>query len=468
MKTKFQKFLEDKAQPGRFDSSGEFKIAGHKALEKLAEHSVTDPAHWVLKVVQAGVSAQAREVRFVHFSTVNRADIVMEQLPSESMLLDSLLRLEHSENVFLRELCTGLRPLLVKDYVRIYWLQSGRQTGIQWDGQEFHSLAPKTNDSTETFLRIEFPLPLFNFSIRAEESTLLHRRCRWCPIPVKLDQKLVNSQANVRNSDFHRGDHGKDSPRHLAQGWFGCTGSDPTIELSNPVLAQVGRLADPLRTDSPFLYWPKPEKATTPSLGGFSLYCSYEITSTLIVDLLSNYGKRDIAQLRESLHLGATRYGVLCAELTHKEFGIGGEFVFPADEQKSDLTGLTLTITPAWCQQVQAKIQCLSKVLNTIDTEVSTHSSSLTVGDIAEKCGHFGLGLGIGTAAAVLGLVTGGVVLSLASPALPFYFLILSKRDEPEVLEALPEWVQEGLEKTRELSGVQDWTVTLGEFQEQN
>lgn len=57
----FEDFLK-RQESGFLDSSGEFTISTHKALEKLAQFQLPNPAYWILKVLQAAVCARASQI----------------------------------------------------------------------------------------------------------------------------------------------------------------------------------------------------------------------------------------------------------------------------------------------------------------------------------------------------------------------------------------------------------------------
>ena len=458
--TKLQEFLDEKAEPGQFDSTGQFKLAGDKALKKLSAHSIQEPSLWVLKVVQAAVAARAQEIHLFHFRRCSRADILMETLPDPQQFQDALLKLEHGDNIFLSQLCIGLRPLLQMDYLRVIWLSPEHSGALQWNGRELVTSATHDPYSHKTMLRIEFPVSFFSFSARATETTLLQQRCRWCPIPLKLDGRLVNNEDNLPKSGFPNSRHGTDSPRYLASGWFGLQ-EDSKFTTAVPKIAAVERFQDPLRGDSPFLYWSQPRDCH--SLGGFSVFCSYSFTSWVVKELLTNYGKREIGPLLETFYVGATRYGVLCAYLSSPNFGLGGEFIATGDDLRSDLTGLSLNLTPEWCEKVQEHLKSLNRVLKSTKAEISVHESRLTPADIAESLGFLGFGVLAGVVTAVVGIASGGLV-SLAAPFVPFYFVSLAERDTPEVKKALPLVISQGMKKFSGPLDLQKWNLDLGEF----
>lgn len=441
--TKIEQFLEAKAEPGQFDSTGEFRISGDKALEKLANHSVQDSTQWVLKLVQAAVSIKAQEIRFFQYRKSNRADIITGTLPSPAHFQEALLQLQHGQDVFLKELCTGLRPLLKMDHLRVLWMNQGAQTGLQWNGENFVDLESSPLESSECGLRIEFPVPLFSFSRRAEETRLLQEYCRWCPIPLKLDSRLVNNKDNVQSSKFSPRKHGQDSPRILISGWFDAEHPRP-FQPARLQKLEPQRFQDELRSASPFLYAAKPEESE--KLGGFSLFCSYSFASWRIVDVGSNYGKRKVLPLLEDFYFRATRLGVVCAQLRYKNFGVGGEFVMPGDELNSDLTGLTLSLSPEFCEALASHLRGLEQMVKWTGAQVQTHASRTTPADVAEGVSNVGLGIGAGIVVAIAGLASGGIM-TLAAPFMPFYFASLTNRDTPEVKQKLPVWLEEAMTK---------------------
>ncbi len=344
------RFLEEKAQPGRFDSEGHFSVSTELALRKLKDHALVDPSQWVLKLVQAGVAGRADEIAIKAFRNSTRADIVLSDLAPLDTFEGALLRLESARGSLMGELCVGLRALLNQHQFRLLWCDGESAQGFVWDGSELHHAKPHPCSVTSSRLRLEMSGPQCSAASRAEETRLLQERCRWCGVTLTLDGRQVNGPDNLPRSQFPLTRHGTDSPRYLASGWLRDT--LPEVEPSDPVSPVLKKGQDVLRAGTPFLHWPR--RQTHQFGGGFCLYVSYEFLDDSSPGFLSYFGDPIPSLLNEVFCLGVNRLGVLCGGYESEDFGIGGQVVICGDALATDLVGLNVVPDARWRKEATA------------------------------------------------------------------------------------------------------------------
>lgn len=431
-----QRFLEEKAEPGRFDSQGHFSLSVTDALEKLKEHAVADPAHWILKLVQAGVAGRADEIAIKTFRRATRADLILATLPPLDQLEGALLRLEASRGSLLGELCVGLRALLNLHKFRLLWCDGKRAQGVAWNGRSLDQVQPHACSVSSPRLRLEFSGPQVSAAARADEALLLEQRCRWCGVTLMLDGRQVNGPGNLPRSQFSSLRHGSGSPRYLASGWLGV----PLSEMAKPesISRAITTGRGVLQTEPTFIHWARQQGHQFE--GGFCFFVSYEYVSGVLKDLLRLPGHHHSPFLiSEFFRLGVSRLGVLCGGYESDDFGLGGELVISGDSLPTDLVGLSVEPDSRWLQEMSRMLEELTSLVDIVEERLVAHGRRAKSGRwqrVRERV------------VAVLELRRARLATDVDSEA-GSKNVPRSYHDNPRVLEKLPEWLAENYGRLR-------------------
>lgn len=438
MPSHLERFLEEKAEPGRFDSHGHFSVSTELALDKLKNHTLADPALWILKLVQAGVAGRAQEIQIKAFRGSTRADLVLSTLPPLEKLEGALLRLESTRGSLLAELCVGLRALLNEHKFRLIWCDGELAQGFTWEGQSLQRLEPHPYSVCSPRLRLELVGPQVCASSRAEEAGLLEKRCRWCGVPLVLDGRQINGPDNLPRSQYSKIRHGLDSPRYLASGWLGDV--PPEISTAPPRSPVVSEKGDVLRAETPFLHWPR--KPSCQYGGGFCPYVSYEYLTGGIQDLLDLPGHHAPLLISEFFCLGVNRLGVLCGGFESEDFGLGGEVVICGDSLPTDLVGLTVKPDEEWGTAMNQVLEELKSNVEIVKERLLVHGRRPRA-KIWTQVRDADFGLMARRALSILGVGhfddQSAKTSALAND--------VRTKDNPQVLEKLPDWLGENFRR---------------------
>jgi hypothetical protein len=431
-----ERFLEEKAEPGRFDSQGHFSISAQRALEKLIDHAVADPAHWILKLVQAGVAARAEEIQIKAFRGSTRADIVLATLPPLDKLEGALLRLESPRGSLLAELCIGLRALLKQHQFRLIWCDGESAQGFVWNGSSLDFVKAHACSVPSSRLRLEMSGPQTSAASRADEARLLEQLCRWCCVTLVLDGRQVNGPGNLPQSQFPHLRHGVGSPRYLASGWLGDHRNDSVCQA-------VTNGQEVMRTETPFLHWAR--KPGHQFGGGFCFYVSYEYLTGALEDLLHLPGHHSPFLISEFFCLGVNRLGVLCGGYESEDFGLGGELVVCGDFLTTDLVGLTVEPDERWHQDLSKVLEELAILVDIVKDRLVVHGRRARPG-MWEQARDIDFGLVARRVLVAIGVCYG----TLPGDAVPDGSNDVARRghkDNPRVLQKLPDWLAENFRR---------------------
>lgn len=303
------RFLKESSRAGQFDSRGQFTVAGQKALAKLAEHSLTRPEHWILKMVQAAVAGLSERLEVKQTRTEIALRFWFPTAPSFVEVADALLELDKPALPFLGEMAIGLRALLKSRKFEVCWSQG---PSLRWTGANLEEGTRNARASSFEIVVAYSPGWLSGGAEeRAGETQIVHSRAVYCPIPLLWDSRevsVLDIEPTALKSDTTKF-------FHLACGYL----SEPQRESE---LIEVTRRKDPLQGKAPLVRWPR----APGSVGSFSFY-------------LVGGGYVD-APFRKIW----TRYGVACAETVFPA-AMGGFLQLPGEHLRSDLTGLSLELS---------------------------------------------------------------------------------------------------------------------------
>ena len=180
---------------GRVDSSGSFTLDLWGAQRKFREFLLSDPYRYILRLVRSAVFSGADSVT----GSIGHDSVKLffpslplkgEQLPT---LLDRLLGAHGDAG---RELAVGLNSLLALEPQKVELLLA---TG---DGAHLLRLTPESEGELHHLPENRGPMGTYLNVQRSggsllkrlgepQESQLLRELCRFCPIPLKINGKLV-------------------------------------------------------------------------------------------------------------------------------------------------------------------------------------------------------------------------------------------------------------------------------------
>lgn len=216
-------FLDDQ-RTGLFDSTGEFTIAAEKALEKLAASQLSNPAMWVLKVVQFAACFGAGDLHFVFDRKITR---ISGRLPRPLALPDfqrGLDNFEPLEDRALEALVVAIRALgSFSDRKFVVQLSGTDQVQyLTWDGGKL-SATSRSESTGELSFCIEAtssnPASWLNFQAmnrRAQEAQYLYTQAIPAPCEITVDGRRLKGDplrtarglAEVVWTDFCLSDNG--------------------------------------------------------------------------------------------------------------------------------------------------------------------------------------------------------------------------------------------------------------------
>lgn len=183
------KFLRKLRAEGRFDSSGNFTVELKRALQKSSRYELKDFESAVLKLVQAGVAGEAKELVFSEGS----GEIVFfarQANWSRAEVFESIYRPGSHKAGGTRQLGQALRYLL-----------NHCPTGVLIEFPESPAYIWKNDEFEEREVELKCPNGLrVSILMEADEkraifgalSRELFGRCLYCPLPLSLDGKRVN------------------------------------------------------------------------------------------------------------------------------------------------------------------------------------------------------------------------------------------------------------------------------------
>ena len=179
-----ERLLQQLADEGISRGAGSFSLDPRARLEKLARYQSAEPALYLLKAVQAAVwlGAEAVEIRLAR----GYVEVFFDHTSRVS--LEELLSRGHLSTMLLAALA------LESSQLELSW-HSKTQSQTWTPGQ---GLQQATSQKPGCRLRLsrdkisfwERYLPVAQM---ASVQTTLQRRCQFCPIPVRLDGRVINA-----------------------------------------------------------------------------------------------------------------------------------------------------------------------------------------------------------------------------------------------------------------------------------
>lgn len=191
-------FIDQHRGEGQDLSEGAFTMAmGGEALRKLAVYSLPFEGAWVVKVVQAAVSAGAAEICIVQDREVTHITMPGAQFPAPDQVCHALAHAEPTKVPCLAHLVPALRQIGMNFHRGFRLYLSGVNQMVEWNGGQLSP--PQDTEPVETTLEVdhlsrqerEDYVWFSKTALRAERcaavATALQQRCFTCPVPLWLD-----------------------------------------------------------------------------------------------------------------------------------------------------------------------------------------------------------------------------------------------------------------------------------------
>lgn len=198
--------LADAKGMGTLDSAGTFTIAGEAAIGKLASFQLPRKSAWVLKIVQAAVTAESRSITVAQSNetTTFTFDTTVEF--EVAQLKEALLSPQIVGPAPCRHLAVGLRAVGFGDR-RAFTLafdKDGKRTFLGWNGEQLTQREELLEEDSNLVIRLGVAFPehdrgrslggLTKSAGRAtDEYQELVRNCEACPVPLIVDGRRVDT-----------------------------------------------------------------------------------------------------------------------------------------------------------------------------------------------------------------------------------------------------------------------------------
>lgn len=196
-----QAILDEKRCAGRVDSSGGFTLDLKRAQVKLQRFALADPAYYILKVLQAGVASGSP---LLSVQLKRRETRLAFQWPHEEAiptgeLLTALGNPTGAARPAVRHLAIGLNAAVGVNPRSIEWVawdgQAGQWIEIQGGEVSVAELDEPPWDPPTAGYRLVLHRSWWRTLLpqAAGEHQALYGRCRFSPVPIYLDSRLVNA-----------------------------------------------------------------------------------------------------------------------------------------------------------------------------------------------------------------------------------------------------------------------------------
>lgn len=180
-------YLNEVAKEGAFDSQGRFTVDVQRRRMKLREHLFTDPTHYLLCCVRAGVTSGAERV---DLKLGYRRAVVCLRNPKELLPRDLLQEVLGSLSAGATEQLLGaaIQGSFAQGCGEVRVTLPGAKVVITPDDMKVTELETGSPDS-QCLLEFDFSSAGFLIGRRrcAQESRAVLTRCAFCPIPLFLD-----------------------------------------------------------------------------------------------------------------------------------------------------------------------------------------------------------------------------------------------------------------------------------------
>lgn len=343
-----QRLLQDASQVGTLESEGSFTISGDAALGKLANFQLPRKSAWILKVVQAAVTANAT---FLRINQSNQTTTFVFHPGSDiqvDTLKEALLSPTLSGPTAVQHLAVGLRAVGFGDG-RAFTLALDRgdvRTYFGWNGKQLAQRAEQLPEAgpPKLTLGVAFPPEDMGRSLgglvkskgrATTEYKEVVSNCEVCPIPLILDGRRIDTM-QAPHSDENLG-----NTATLSVGWtpYSKGSSLPPLALPKglPLQSKSWRPTDKFTDSRVFFFDGDPNQTQTSCL--VKLRYGYKVESHR-----SKHTSFKFQSLNRRSSYAWVKDGVIC----HREHSKASaspvcfEVYLSADGLRTDLTGFQL------------------------------------------------------------------------------------------------------------------------------
>lgn len=172
------------SQEGSSDGTGSFSLDPRARLEKMARHQKAEPALYLLKAVQAAVwlGAPAVEIRLAR----SFVEVVFDHASQQP--LPDLLARGHLSAMLLAALTLDSSELELNWRTPEHCQTWTPRHGLQMSSELQRGFRLRLSRDDLSFWERYLPVRQM-----ASVQATLQRRCQFCPIPVRLDGRLINA-----------------------------------------------------------------------------------------------------------------------------------------------------------------------------------------------------------------------------------------------------------------------------------
>ncbi len=192
-----EEFLSVQRSTGLVDSSGSITLDPSRAMSKLARHQLEEPGLWLVKLVQAAVSARSSQISVRMGRKYLRLAFQTEFLFQVEEVLQRLFTGELPKDWTWRHLLTGLRASLAREPKRLTFARfsagKGQRFVLEPDGSCLEEIEGEVDATYLVELEKSGEAWKLGDSLKAtlmqtvDEIEALVTRCWACPAPIKLD-----------------------------------------------------------------------------------------------------------------------------------------------------------------------------------------------------------------------------------------------------------------------------------------
>ena len=293
--------------------------------------NLSDPDEWILKMVQAAVAGGCRKLAFKLGRLTTQVEFTGQDFCLQS-IKEALLDPNSSQDAFYAELLIGLRSLLFRSEFRI------KSSGGAWFALKdavLHESEEADDPSDQLTLVVANKLgPIDSLRQRTNYLDLLKKRALFSSVPIKVDNRpLMPKEILAATTPEFTTDH----PRFTAPLLFAKFRLGETLKEDDLTKAPGAPFTDPLRSLEYYLSR-KNVPFRSPLQGHLHLEIDYRHVQTERM--------RQLRTVKEQQFLVKyTRLGVVANTKTYSDT-LGGCLHIPADELRSDLSGLSVKDDP--------------------------------------------------------------------------------------------------------------------------
>lgn len=406
----FKEFIDQKLGAGSFDSEGGFTILRSKAVNKTAGYSLSDPRHWMLKMVQTAVALECDRIDF----KANRDSWEVKLWGGGGLNLENLAaKLSTSVQSCTKaesELYLALKSLLPRHRFRI---RDEALRSFHWSGEkleQYSSRPPKTFSTLELSvsrkLLPDAPGPeLGKASVEVlKHFNILQKRALFAPLKLVFDSRLI-SPATVSLQQFGSGQ--SQAALHLLDA--ALNEEESKIEFGDSRLGQ-----DAARTRTPLLT-ARPAREAVIWQAQIGLNYRRPHLRTHLPD--------EVVGAPFRVYFG--RLGIVCQELRADDQDCSGLLYYELGSDFGDLSGLKVSSTESDWELHKESAQRFKLLLKVLAVRLSEHEPVRhkqertlreTAKLAAEQLGYAGvIGLLLGSAKLIPTALIGGVAYSTLS-----------------------------------------------------